>query len=62
MLARDLDEPLPPFSDDDVLDFMVREAVLIAAEQEEIRRGEKRKRDEWKKKPLGSGGAGRRVG
>jgi hypothetical protein len=41
--------PLPKFSDDDVLDWYVTEAVLVRASQEKEKEDKRREREEFRK-------------
>lgn len=47
--------PLPQFSEDDVLNYFVVEALMIRDNQEQAEAQKKRELEEWKRKPLGSG-------
>lgn len=48
---------LPRFSDDDFVDFCVAEGLMLRARVEEIEAEKQREINEWKSKPIGSGGA-----
>lgn len=50
--------PLPTFSEDDVLDYMVKEAIVFRARDQEKQVAEEAKRNEWKQRPVGSGSHG----
>jgi hypothetical protein len=58
-VSKEAGRPLPRFSDDDVIDYQVAEAVTMRRLQSdaEIQReaAEKRKLDEWRKGKPGSG-------
>lgn len=47
-VSRRAGRPLPKFSDDDVLDFMVAEAIVIKDAQEEKKERKEAERAEWK--------------
>lgn len=44
---------MPRFSDDDVIDYMVLEAVVIKSRAEEEKAAKKAKRKEWQKDTSG---------
>lgn len=54
-VSKEANKPMPTFSDDDVIDFMVTEAVVAHAAEMRREAEQKAKRDEWKKRPVGSG-------
>jgi hypothetical protein len=48
--------PLPTFSDDDFLDFCVKEALFVREVQEQAKAQKRQEREEWKRqKPGGTG-------
>lgn len=47
--------PLPTFSQDDFLNYCVVEALSLRARMREAEEQKKAQREEWKRKPLGSG-------
>lgn len=51
-------EPLPRFSDDDVVDLIVKEAVMLKGLEHEAERQKEAKMREWRKAPVGSGTPG----
>jgi hypothetical protein len=57
-LSKQMGEPLPQFSDDDVVDFMVKEAVMAHGLAHEAEQEKKRQKEEWKRRPVGSGTPG----
>lgn len=46
--CRDANRPFPRISDDDVIDYMVMEAIALKVRKEERDAAEKAKREEWK--------------
>lgn len=49
--------PLPEFSTDDFINFCVHEALMVKAQAEKLEAQKRAEVEEWKNKPLGSGGA-----
>lgn len=47
--------PLPRFSDDDVIDYMVAEAIVMREWESVKAEQKKRERDDWKKRGMGNG-------
>lgn len=47
--------PLPTFSEDDVVNYVVTEAVILRGLQDEKERAERQEREEWKRRPVGEG-------
>jgi hypothetical protein len=41
-------DPFPTFSDDDVLDFLVKEAIVFRGLAEEAERAKEREKEDWK--------------
>lgn len=54
-VSRASGKPLPRFSEDDVIDFQVTEAIVNRAADEAASAEKKRKREDWKHAPVGSG-------
>jgi hypothetical protein len=54
-VCKGLGRPLPRFSEDDVLDYMISESLACKLWEAEEKAAKKRERDAWKKRPLGSG-------
>lgn len=50
---KEAGRPMPRFSDDDVIDYMVLEAVVIKSRAEEEKAAKKAKRKEWQKDTSG---------
>jgi hypothetical protein len=48
-------KPLPPFSDDDVIDYLVTEAIVAKSWKEDEDRQKAQKLEEWKRGKVGSG-------
>lgn len=46
---REAGRPIPTFSDDDVLDYMVVEALMVKMADEKRKEQDKQKRDQWRK-------------
>lgn len=46
---REAGRPLPAFSDDDVVDYMVMEAVMVGVAQDEADREDAKKRENFRK-------------
>jgi hypothetical protein len=49
--------PLPQFSEDDFINFCVQEALMVKAQVEKIEAQKQAEIQQWKNKPIGSGGA-----
>ena len=49
MTSRDSNKPMPRFSDDDVIDFLVTEAITRRAAAAAEKDRAKQERDQWKK-------------
>lgn len=52
---------MPTFSDDDVVDFMVKEAIVMRGRQARAEEQKRQKREEWKRRPVGSGTPARSI-
>jgi hypothetical protein len=48
-LNQELGQPMPQFSNDDVLQFMVTEAVLLRGLQARKEESKKRQKEDWKR-------------
>lgn len=57
-LHKQMNLPLPQFSEDDVTNFMVTEFVMLKGLQHEAELAKKQRREEWKRRPVGSGTPG----
>lgn len=57
-VAKQMGRPLPRFSDDPVIDYLVAEAVMLRGLSNEAEQAKKNTLDEWKHRPLGSGTPG----
>lgn len=53
-VATELGEALPRFSRDDVLDFQIREALVLRGLKHKAEQAKKREREQWKSRPVGS--------
>lgn len=54
-LSKQMGVPLPEFSRDEVTNFMVTEFVMLKGLQHEADMAKKQRREEWKRRPVGSG-------
>lgn len=61
MTLRDAGRPFPSFSDDEVLDFLITEAIRDNVRKEADKQQEKQKRADWRgdHRSMRAGGAGR---
>ena len=48
--------PLPTFSEDDFLDFCVKEALFARDAQEQVKAQKRQEREEWRRQKPGSAG------
>ena len=55
LLAKHMGRPLPRFSDDDFIDYVVAEAVMLRGINHEKQQVKQKEISDWKRRPLGSG-------
>lgn len=52
-VSKESGRPFPRLSEDDVIDFMITEAVALKVDREDQKAEKKHERDEWKKDASG---------
>jgi hypothetical protein len=57
-VCKEAGKPFPRFSDDDVLDYMVTEAIVVKHWDEQRKEHKRQEMREWKKRKVGSGPPG----
>lgn len=53
-VCKEAGRPFPHFSDDDVIDYAIMEAVFFKVRDEDEKERKQAEREEWKRRPVGS--------